>query len=84
MDGLLDFPVTTPPAPGEAVAIAPGILWLRMKLPFALNHINLWLVEDGPCGPPVDTGFSLPETQEAWEHIFAAQLGGRRIRRGSS
>ncbi|MGH7092649.1 MAG: MBL fold metallo-hydrolase [Stellaceae bacterium] len=81
MDGILDFPVTTAPAPGETVPIAPGVLWLRMKLPFALNHINLWLVEDGPEWTAIDTGFSLPETQEAWQHIFATQLGGRRIGR---
>ena len=48
MDGVLHFPVETPPAPGDVAPIAPGVLWLRMKLPFALNHINLWLVEDGP------------------------------------
>ena len=81
MDGLLDFPVTTAPTPGEVVPIAPGVLWLRMKLPFALNHINLWLVEDGDHWTAVDTGFSLPETREAWEHIFATHLGGRRIGR---
>ncbi|HVC52679.1 MAG TPA: MBL fold metallo-hydrolase [Stellaceae bacterium] len=81
MDGMLDFPVTTAPAPGETVPIAPGVLWLRMKLPFALNHINLWLVEDGPVWTAIDTGFSLPETKEAWQHIFATQLGGRRIGR---
>jgi glyoxylase-like metal-dependent hydrolase (beta-lactamase superfamily II) len=81
MDGMLDFPVTTAPTPGETVPIAPGVLWLRMKLPFALNHINLWLVEDGPVWTAIDTGFSLPETKEAWQHIFATQLGGRRIGR---
>lgn len=81
MDGLLDFPVTAAPAPGETVAIAPGVLWLRMKLPFALNHINLWLLDDGPVWTAVDTGYSLPETKDAWQHIFATTLGGRRIGR---
>ena len=81
MDGPLDFPVVTAPAPGEAVPIAPGVLWLRMRLPFALNHINLWLIDDGPTWTAVDTGFSLPETEAAWRHIFATHLGGRRIGR---
>jgi glyoxylase-like metal-dependent hydrolase (beta-lactamase superfamily II) len=81
MDGTLVFPVATAPAPGEAVPIAPGVLWLRMKLPFALNHINLWLLDDGPSWTAVDTGFSLPETAEAWQRIFAAHLGGRPIGR---
>jgi glyoxylase-like metal-dependent hydrolase (beta-lactamase superfamily II) len=78
---MLHFPVATPPAPGEVMSVAPGILWLRMKLPFALNHINLWLIDDGPTWTAVDTGFALPETREAWERIFAAELGGRRIGR---
>jgi glyoxylase-like metal-dependent hydrolase (beta-lactamase superfamily II) len=81
MDGVLDFPDATAPAPGEVTPIAPGVLWLRMRLPFALNHINLWLIDDGPVWTAVDTGFTLPETREAWEHIFAAHLGGRPIAR---
>ncbi|HEV2335813.1 MAG TPA: MBL fold metallo-hydrolase [Stellaceae bacterium] len=81
MDGSLYFPFATPPAPGAVIKVAPGILWLRMPLPFALNHINLWLIEDGPLWSVVDTGFALPETRAAWQQIFAAELGGRRIGR---
>jgi glyoxylase-like metal-dependent hydrolase (beta-lactamase superfamily II) len=81
MDGSLHFPVATPPVPGEVIGVAPGILWLRMPLPFALNHINLWLIEDGPQWTAVDTGFALPETRAAWQQIFAAELGGRGIGR---
>jgi glyoxylase-like metal-dependent hydrolase (beta-lactamase superfamily II) len=81
MDGTLDFPVATPPAPGETVAIAPGVYWLRMRLPFALNHINLWLLEDGPGWTIVDCGYALDETRDAWERIFAERLAGRPVRR---
>jgi len=81
MDGSLYFPVATPPAPGAVIPIAPGILWLRMRLPFALDHINLWLIEDGPSWTAVDTGFALAETKTAWQQIFAAELGGRRVGR---
>jgi glyoxylase-like metal-dependent hydrolase (beta-lactamase superfamily II) len=81
MDGSLEFPVATPPTPGETVAIAPGIYWLRMRLPFALNHINLWLLEDGPGWTIVDCGYALDETREAWERIFAERLGGKPVRR---
>jgi glyoxylase-like metal-dependent hydrolase (beta-lactamase superfamily II) len=81
MDGVLNFPVATAPAPGETLPIAPGIRWLRMKLPFALNHINLWLIEDGPGWTAVDSGFALPETMDAWQQIFAESLDGRPITR---
>ena len=32
---------------GTVQEIAPGLMWVRMPLPFALDHINLWLVADG-------------------------------------
>src|SRR5713226_4841857 len=41
----LEYPWAEPPAPGEVIAVAPGIAWLRMPLPFRLNHINLWLLD---------------------------------------
>jgi glyoxylase-like metal-dependent hydrolase (beta-lactamase superfamily II) len=81
MDGSLEFPVALPPAPGDTLAIAPGIYWLRMRLPFALNHINLWLLDDGPGWTIVDCGYSLDETREAWNRIFAERLDGRPVRR---
>ena len=77
----LEHPWTTPPAPGNVVTIAPGINWLRMPLPFQLDHINLWLVEDGPGWTVVDTGVGLGETRALWERVFAACLGGRPVTR---
>ena len=52
---VLDYPFATPPAPGTALAVAPRIWWLRMPLPFALDHINLWLLEEGDGWTLVDT-----------------------------
>ena len=78
MDGSLEFPVATPPALGETVSIAPGVHWLRMRLPFALNHINLWLLDDGPGWTIVDCGYALDETREAWDRIFAERHRGER------
>ena len=38
----LHYPLgDTLPAPGEALEVAPGVRWIRMRLPFALDHINL-------------------------------------------
>jgi glyoxylase-like metal-dependent hydrolase (beta-lactamase superfamily II) len=78
----LRFPHAAAPAPGSVQAIAPGVLWLRMPLPFALDHINLWLVEDGAGWAIVDTGINDAVTKELWERILAAPLlGGRPITR---
>ncbi len=79
--GALRFPVATPPGRGETLPIAPGVWWLRMPLPFALDHINLWLLEDGPGWTIVDAGYAMPETQAAWEQIFSQCLGERPVTR---
>ena len=39
------------PATGTTLEIAPGVRWVRMGLPFALDHINLWLLRDREAGP---------------------------------
>ena len=78
MDGSLtplEFPVVAPPRPGEALTIASGVWWLRMPLPFALDHINLWLLEDGPGWAIVDTGYATAETKSLWRRIFGEHLG---------
>lgn len=69
------------PAPGGTIPVAPGIHWLRMPLPFKLNHINLWLVEDGAGWAMVDCGIARDETKALWKQVFASTLNGRRITR---
>ena len=76
MDGSLSFPVATPPAPGETVAIASGVYWLRMRLPFALNHINLWLLEDGP-GWTIVLRVAVSQRNRAGPGTRVIDLGGR-------
>ena len=67
----LIYPCGEPPAPGTVREVAPGVLWLRMPLPFTLNHINLWALADedeqGPGWAIVDTGInaSVPLVLEA-------------------
>jgi len=82
----------TLPARGRTLEMAPGVLWLRMELPFALNHINLWLIDDEletPNGRQrgwtvVDCGIASDTTRDAWEILFASAqelLGGRPVLR---
>lgn len=71
MNDALDFPLGDAlPAATETLEVAPGIHWLRMPLPFQLNHINLWLLEDGDGYVIVDTGMQLEETKGYWRAIF--------------
>ncbi|MES1201365.1 MAG: MBL fold metallo-hydrolase [Pseudomonadota bacterium] len=77
----LVYPLGEPPLAGETRQIAPGILWVRMPLPFALKWINLWMLEDGDGWTIVDTGIAMEETREYWRGIFAATLGGKPVTR---
>lgn len=69
------------PEPGATREVAPGVHWLRMPLPFKLDHINLWLLEDGDGWTIIDTGIARDEVKAAWESIFAAHFGGRPLKR---
>ena len=65
--------------------VAPGVHWLRMALPFALDHINLWLLEDGtkenPCWLLIDSGLGNEPTRALWDKIFADKIGAKPVRR---
>jgi glyoxylase-like metal-dependent hydrolase (beta-lactamase superfamily II) len=80
LESQLDYPFAeTLPERSSAIEVAPGMLWVRMGLPFALDHINLWLLRDedasGPGWSIVDTGIDDAATRAAWERIFATSLG---------
>ena len=86
-ESILEYPRATPPAAGETLEIAPGIHWLRMPLPFALDHINLWLLEDdvdglnGKAWTIIDCGYGNDATRSLWGRIFAGRIGDRPVKR---
>ena len=86
LEQRLDYPFgDSLPAPGDTMEIAPGVRWIRMALPFALDHINLWLLRDeidGRAGwSVVDCCISREEAKAQWEAVFATQLEGLPILR---
>lgn len=76
---VLEFPFDGPPAPGEAREVAHGVLWIRMPLPFALDHINLWLLRADQGFVLVDCGYGNDATRALWERHFGHTLGGAPI-----
>jgi glyoxylase-like metal-dependent hydrolase (beta-lactamase superfamily II) len=66
----LHFPHAQAPAAGELVEVAPGIFWLRLPLPFQLDHINLWLLRDGEGWTIIDTGFPDDAVRAIWSEIL--------------
>ena len=79
-DGLR-FPFETAPAEGEALQVAEGILWLRLPLPMALDHVNVYALDDGDGWTLVDTGFYSKRSVALWESLLAGPLKGKPVRR---
>ncbi|MBU6444574.1 MAG: MBL fold metallo-hydrolase [Alphaproteobacteria bacterium] len=77
----LVYPFENRPENGQTIEIAPGVLWVRMRLPFQLNHINLWLLEDGEGWTVVDTGVRDGPTADAWKALLAGVMAGRPVKR---
>ncbi len=81
----LEYPFPNPPAPGTTTEVAPGVHWLRMALPFQLDHINLWILEDdvkeNPAWLLVDTGLGNQATRTLWEQIFKEKIGAKPVKR---
>jgi glyoxylase-like metal-dependent hydrolase (beta-lactamase superfamily II) len=86
LESQLDYPLADLlPEPGQVHALAPGVLWLRMPLPFALDHINLWLLADERDGEAgwcaVDCGVANDGTRALWEQVLAGDGEGKRLLR---
>ena len=77
----LNYPFEASPASSEALEVAPGVLWLRMPLPFALDHINVWALDEGDGWTIVDTGMQMPQTVAAWQGAFSGRMSGKPVRR---
>jgi glyoxylase-like metal-dependent hydrolase (beta-lactamase superfamily II) len=77
----LVFPFSVPPEMGKVIEVAPGILWARIPLPFRLNHVNVYLIDDSDGWAILDTGIGNDATRAAWEVLAAGPLGGRRLTR---
>lgn len=77
----LRFPFETPPDPGAAVEVAEGILWLRLPLPMALDHVNVYALADSDGWTLIDTGMNSRKSREIWTAALAGPLAGKPVAR---
>ena len=77
----LDFPWDGPPDAGEAVEVADGVLWARLPLPMALDHVNVYFLREPDGWAMVDTGFDSGRTRGILARLRAGPLGGLPITR---
>ena len=80
---MIQTPIETAPAPGEAIEVADGVLWLRVPLPMALDHVNAYALRDaaGEGWTLIDTGLDTRKTRALWEAAMAGPLAGLPVTR---
>lgn len=84
MDGdarRIRYPFETPPASGEAMEVADGVLWLRLPLPMALDHVNVYALDDGAGWTLIDTGIATETCRAAMAAALEGPLGGKPVAR---
>jgi len=78
---LIRTPFADIPKSGESVVVADGVLWIRLPLPMALDHVNVYAFDEGDSWTIVDTGFSTRTTKALWDGVLAGALGGKPVSR---
>lgn len=76
----MTYPVPTPPDAGKAIEVAPGILWMRIPLPFRLDHVNIYLIKDAGGWAVFDTGLNTEASKATWESLLSGPLSPRLTR----
>lgn len=76
----LTFPHPNPPAKGETIEVAPGILWARLPLPMALDHVNIYLLDGAEGWTIIDTGMKTRDARDGWEALLSGALAGKPIK----
>jgi glyoxylase-like metal-dependent hydrolase (beta-lactamase superfamily II) len=69
-----DFTDPTKVPLGILIEVMPGVMWIRLALPFALNHVNIYLIDDGEGWAVVDTGLGDLATQEVWKALLQTHI----------
>ena len=84
MDGsksLIRYPHETPPENGAAIEVAEGVLWIRLPLPMALDHVNVYALDEGDSWTLIDAGINTRKCRAAMEAAMAGSLAGKPITR---
>ena len=70
------YPWDTPPEHGQAIEVADGVLWTRLPLPMALDHVNVYALRDDDGWTVIDTGFASKKSKAIWQDFIDGPLGG--------
>ncbi len=75
------YPWDTPPAEGEAIEVAKGVLWMRLPLPMKLDHVNVYAFDEGDHWTIIDTGFDSKRSRAIWRKLLDGPLVAKPVGR---
>ena len=78
---MIRHPFDAPPTEGQAVQVAEGVLWMRLPLPMALDHVNVYALDEGDGWTVVDTGMDTRRSRAIWGALLAGPLAGKPVTR---
>ena len=81
MSAGIAYPWAEPPAPGAAIEVAPGVLWMRLPLSMKLDHVNVYALDEGDGWTVVDTGFDSAKSRAIWQMLLDGPLAGKPVTR---
>lgn len=79
--GKIVTPFVEPPVPGTVLPVAEGVLWARLPLPMALDHVNIFIFEDDDGWTVIDTGIGTNRSRKAWATLLDGPLAAKPVAR---
>lgn len=76
----LQYPFEAPNF-GEFLEVLPGVRLLRLPLPYKLDSINVWAIDDGDGWTLVDTGTWTEKSMAIWDHLLSEPFFDRPLKR---
>lgn len=77
----ISHPFALPDTAGTPVAVASGIFWLRVPLPFPPTHVNAYVLVDDDGLTVIDPGVNDAPTRALWDNVLATHFAGQQVRR---
>ncbi|MFB9221664.1 MBL fold metallo-hydrolase [Paracoccus cavernae] len=78
---MIEYPYPEPPLPGAVLPVAEGIFWARMPLPMKLDHVNVYILDEGDSWTVVDTGFDSRKSRAHWQELLEGPLAAKPVGR---
>ncbi|RMB08397.1 MBL fold metallo-hydrolase [Eilatimonas milleporae] len=77
----LTYPVDAVPDGVSVLQLADGLIWARIPLPWSLDHINVYLFDEGDSWTLIDTGAKGERGRQVWFDLEDRVLDGKPIGR---